>query len=115
MIFLEKQLFTALQIFCVINLNTYISLQNTLYKGQYNTLLKVAISNWETLLYYRSLTSQWVLTQPLFGIIYIYQKMNDFIGNLIKKDIARAKKIHETLQFIDNICALNDGRKFQKS
>ena len=41
--------------------------------------------------------------------------MNDFIGNLIKKDIAGAKKIHETLQFIDNICALNDVRKFQKS
>ena len=37
------------------------------------------------------------------------------MGKLITGDIARAKKFHETFRFIDDLCALNDGRQFQKS
>ena len=29
----------------------------------------------------------------------------------MKSDIVQAKKFHKTFQFIDNLCALNDGGK----
>ena len=38
----------------------------------------------------------------------------DFIGKLIKKDIARGKKFHWTFRFINDLCTLNDGGEFQK-
>ena len=34
---------------------------------------------------------------------------------LIKGDIALAKKLQGTFRFIDDICVLSDGGKFQKS
>ena len=35
------------------------------------------------------------------------------MNKLIKEDIARAKKFHGTFRFINDLCALNDGREFQ--
>ena len=37
------------------------------------------------------------------------------MGKLIKKDIAQAKKFHGTIRYIDDLCALYDGREFQIS
>ena len=52
---------------------------------------------------------------PFWDNLYLSKHECDFIGNLIKKDIARAKKIHGIFRFIDDLCALNDRGKFQKS
>ena len=37
------------------------------------------------------------------------------MGKLIKEDIAQAKKFHGTIRYIDDLCALYDGREFQMS
>lgn len=35
------------------------------------------------------------------------------MGKLIKEDIAQAKKFHGTIRYIDDLCALYDGRDFK--
>ena len=42
------------------------------------------------------------------------QKCN-FMDNLIKEDIPRAKMFHGTFRFVDDLCALTDGENFQTS
>ena len=37
------------------------------------------------------------------------------MGNLIKEDIVQAKTFHGTSRYIDDLCALYDGREFQMS
>ena len=37
------------------------------------------------------------------------------MGKLIKEDIAKAKKFHGTVRYIDDLCALYDGRELQMS
>ena len=37
------------------------------------------------------------------------------MGKLIKEDIAQAKKVHGVIRYIDDLCALYDGREFQMS
>ena len=37
------------------------------------------------------------------------------MGKLIKEDIVQAKKFHGTIRYIDDRCALYDGREFQIS
>ena len=39
----------------------------------------------------------------------------DFMGKLIKEDIAQAKKFHGTIRYMNDLCALYDGREFQVS
>ena len=39
----------------------------------------------------------------------------DFMGKLIKEDIAQAKKFHGTIRYMNDLCALYDGREFQMS
>ena len=51
---------------------------------------------------------------PFWTNLQLSKHECDFMGTLIKEDIARAKEFHGAFQFID-ICALNDGGEFQKS
>ena len=39
----------------------------------------------------------------------------DFMGKLIKEDIAQAKKFYGTIRYMNDLCALYDGREFQMS
>ena len=65
---------------------------------------------------YRPLVSPWVLIQPFFGLIYIYQNMNVILWvSQFKKKLLELKSFMKHFRFIDDLCALNDGKEFQKS
>ena len=52
---------------------------------------------------------------PFWVNLYLSKHECEFMGKLNKEDIARAKTLHGTFRFTDDLCALNDGGKFQKS
>ena len=59
--------------------------------------------------------SPWVMIQPVFELICIYQNMNVILWVVNKEDIAGAKLFHRAFRFIHDLYALNDGGKIQKS
>ena len=52
---------------------------------------------------------------PFWANLYLSKYECDFVNNLIKTDIVRAKRFHGTFRFIDDLCALNDGNEFLHS
>ena len=51
---------------------------------------------------------------PFWANLYLSKHECDFKGKLIRENIAQAKTFPETVRFIDDLCALNDGGEFQK-
>jgi len=52
---------------------------------------------------------------PFWANLYLSKHECDYVNNLIKTDVVRAKKFHGTFRFIDDLCALNDGNEFLNS
>ena len=48
---------------------------------------------------------------PFWVNLYLSKHKCDVTGNLMEEDTAQTKKVYGTFQFIDDLCALNGGRK----
>ena len=51
---------------------------------------------------------------PFFANLFLYHYERQWLLNMKKKDLAKARKFGETFRFIDDLCALNDGGEFEK-
>ena len=52
---------------------------------------------------------------PFWANLYLSKHECDFIKDMIRSDVSRAKKFHGTFRFIDDLCAINDGGEFERS
>ena len=52
---------------------------------------------------------------PFWANLYLYRYECDFVSQLTRGQIQRARKFHGCSRFIDDMCCLNDGSEFGKS
>ena len=50
---------------------------------------------------------------PFFANLFPYHYERQWLVNLKKKDLSKARKFGNTFRFIDDLCAFNDGGEFE--
>ena len=51
---------------------------------------------------------------PFFANLFLHHYQRQWLLNLKKKDLAKARKFGSTFRFIEDLCAFNDGGEFEK-